>query len=356
MLIYAPPHTFDPEKHFRNVSLNQSLCFRNWKEACGHRTVSLVVSDPSGTPKVYIQCIAYRVPLTGTLWVAVRGPVGSFSDRNIEIAFYGELRRLCVEAEPRTSHIRVQYPPSAQRTVPAEQTPGSFNQPSAEQIVQLDGDMDDIVNRFAKNTKRMVRNFERNRQGIRFHIETTDFRTHLSAVHDLLMQAALLKGFSPHPYAYYETLFDTLTKNPEYGSLVLGYLPDDKKPVSAVLTMYTGTEAYQLISGNDVRGYNAGMPTFAMYLAIREAKKQGLRRYNLGVVSSGSYAQRSLKSQSLFKEKFGGAVVDHGHPRDIVVSMWRYWLFRFMRLYPVTVARRVAARSYRAVMVELREG
>ena len=197
---------------------------------------------------------------------------------------------------------------------------------------------------------------ERDREGIRFHIETTDFRSHLPEVYALLDKTALLKGFSPHPFSYYETLFDLLTESPEYGSLILGYLPDEKQPVSAVLTTYTGSEAYHLISGNDTRGYDAGMPTLTMYMAIREAKRQGLRRYNMGVVAEGaSYAQRGLLNQSRFKEKFGGTIVDHGHSRDMVISSWRYWLFRAVRLYPVAVLRRLIVRWYRAVIVELRE-
>ena len=358
MFIYTPPKDFDPEKHFEDIPFGQGGFFKRWKEACGHDVVSLAVDADDASTRVYVQCISYVVPVTGVVWIAVGGPVGSFNNIQIEEQFYAELRRLCVAAAPNTSHIRIQRVPTSRyvRTRAAEHTSGVLHHPVAEHVVSLDGDMHDIAEGFAVNTRRLIRRYEHDAGDVRFHIERTDYGKHLQDIYTLLSETASLKGFTLHPFEYYHSLFSELTLNPEYGALVLGYVDDTKKLASAALTIYTGVEAYYLIACSSHEGYQHAMPTLTVYTSMKEAKQQGLRRYNFGsMYVETNRSLRHLRSQSLFKKKFGGETVEYEHPRDLVVSSWRYLVFRLLRWYPVMLLRRLAVRWYAFILVEVRK-
>ncbi|MDE0243618.1 MAG: peptidoglycan bridge formation glycyltransferase FemA/FemB family protein [Candidatus Kaiserbacteria bacterium] len=354
MYIHQPADDFDPDQYFDDVPLHQSLFYRRWKQAYGQKVITLAVSDPSGAVQAFAQCVGYDLPGTGCVWVADHGPIGTFSSPSIESEFYHELRRRCSEASP-TSHLRLhRVPPTDRvRSALAEQGPGSFVQPVAERVISIDGDMENITASFSKSTRRQIQKYEQNQQGIRFRVENVDFMSHFADVYDILTQTAQARGFSLHPREYYETVFSELVESPEYGALILGYVDEISvdKPVSAVLVVYTGAEAYHLFVGNMPEGLAYSMPTLTLIRALHEAKNQGIRRYNLGGVEvEGS---SSLSSLSEFKQKFGGSVVIYDRPRDIVVSWWRYLLFRFLRFPIILSARRLLTTWYRYTVAEL---
>ena len=355
MFIHTPRNEFDPVAYFDMVPLYQGVFFRRWQERYGRKTVSLVLDEGGdAAAQVSVQCFEYVLPVVGSLWVAPLGPIGSFDSEDIERAFYQELQAQCLAVSPKTIALRVQKQPeySSVRMVPAERLGGSFMQPSVEEVVSLEGDMEDIVSGFSKNVRKVVRRYE---QGVsedtRFHIERSDFKQYFSVVYDLLEDLARTKRFGLHPRSYYEALFEELQAQPESGVLVLGYAAGEESPVSFMLVLYVGSEAYHLFSATSAAGYASDMPVLAHYIAIKEAKEKGMSRFNLGgVVSTSSGSAGDL---SLFKKKFGGEQVEHLPSMDIVVSGWRYALFRFLRLRPLLVLRRSAMRFYRMIEVEL---
>ena len=335
MFIHKASEGFDPNDHFDEVSLYQGLFFRRWQERYGRRMVVLVADDGDGDGAVraFVQCVEYVLPVVGSVWVAALGPLGSFDSDRSEEMFYRELRSLCVEVAPKTVAVRVQKEPEYDlvKMVRAERLGGSFVQPFLEEVVSLEERMEDIVSGFSGNTRRIVRRYERGEiEDIRFYTEKTDFKKHFDVVYELLEQLARRKKFGIHSREYYVALFDTLQAYPENGMLVLGYIDGEEKPVSFVLVLHTSTEAYHLHSASSAVGYDHNMPTLTHYIALRDGKKRGAKRYNLGGTMSAS--PQSAGDLSVFKKKFGGEQVEHPLSMDIVVSGWRYAVFRFLRL------------------------
>ncbi len=356
MYLYTPPNSFDPEKHFKDISLYQGLFYRRWQERIGRPIVALAMDDEENKIRAYVQCVGHTVPLLGTVWVAFHGPLGSFGSVSIEEEFYEELCRQCLDAVTDTVHIRIQGEPTSRRirTKPAERTLSAESRPPTERVITLNEDLDAIIGNFAADTRSIVKQYEQDKENIRFYSEKTDFKSHLSNVYALLSAESASDNCEMHPFAYYESLFDEMNANPEYVTLTLGYISDGKTPVSAVITAYAGYEAHCMLTAN-APGYET-MPTLALYTAIKDSKKQGLWRYNLGAVSmQDDTVLRTLRAQSAFKGKFGGNVVDRGDLLDIVVSGLRYRIFRAVRWYPVTRAYRFLRKWYLATMVELRE-
>lgn len=354
MFVYKVDDSFDPEKYFNTVPLYQGLFFKRWQERCGQNVVALVANDSENKARVYIQCVEYVLPVVGSVWVAAQGPLGSFSSTVGEEAFYRELCSLCSEISPKTSHIRFQKAPISQlvRAVRAEQAGGVFIQPFAEQVFSLERDFEDVADDFSGSTSRLVRRYEEGKcEGVQFHIEETDFRKYSEDVYSLLKESEKSvpdKKFTLHPYIYYEALFEALNENPECGMLVLGYIKGHKEPVTFVLTVYTGSEAYHLFSGTSSVGYENNMPTLALYTVLKEVKKRDVKRYKIGDTDSVS-----SDDLSVLQEEFGGEEVKHTVLYDSIVSGWRYYFFRFFRLHWIRAVRHLLMRFYKAVEVEL---
>ena len=357
MFLFIPPEEFDPEKHFKEVPLQQGLLYKRWKIACGHRVVRFAVSGIDDTVQVFVQCIGYRLPFIGVIWIAAHGPIGTFPDVATEIAFYRELQKLCKKEASSTFCIRLgAHPPSSLLQHPSERGASALNQPPSEYRISLEASFDTVVETFSKSMKRYIRLYKEKESGIRFQVERTDFSAHLESIYTLLTETAESKGFSVHPKEYYQTILAELTSNPEYGTLVLGYIEKKKTPVSFVLTVYTGSEAYHLFSGNAMEGYEEGMPTLTLYTTMKEAKRQNIVWFNLGAYYIGTeMALQSLVNQSLFKRKFNGEVLAHSPQHDLVAHRVRYLVFRIVRLYPVVVVRRFITRWYYRLAREFSE-
>lgn len=354
MFIHRVDEVFDPEKYFDTVPLHQGLFFRRWQERYGRNVVTLVADDSDGRVRVYAQCVEYVLPVVGSVWVVARGPLGSFDSDVSEEAFYKELCSLCTEVSPKTSHVRFQKKPSSERmrVKRAEIMDGCFMPLFTEQAVSLDRDFDDVAEHFSGNVARVVRRYTEGKcEDVQFHIEKTDFKSHLKGVYALLKESASIKKVVLHPYAYYEALFDELDANPEYGMLVLGYVGEHKELVAFVSALYIDSDAHHLFAGASSVGYENNMLALALYTALKEAKEQDIKRYNLG--SFISCLSSGLGNSPVFSEGFGSEKVSYEASYDVVVSGWRYFLFRFLRLRLIIMVRRLLTRFYRAVEVEL---
>ena len=354
MFIHTAREGFDPMSFFEAVPLCQGLFFRRWQERYGRRFVTLVLDDGDGVAQVSVQCFEYVLPVIGSLWTAPLGPIGSFDSDDAERAFYEELRSLCTAISPRTIALRLQKKPefSSVRMVVAERSGGSFMQPSVEEVVSLEEGVEDVVSNFSNSVRRILRRYEQGRcEDVRFHVERSDFKQHFVVVYGLLEELARTKKFSLHAQSYYEALFEELQAHPESGFLVLGYVAGEDSPVSFMLVVYAGSEAYHLFSATSAAGYDADLPVLAHYIAIKEAKEKGMSRFNLGGVATASSS--SVGDLSLFKQKFGGERIEHQASMDIVASGWRYALFRFLRTRFMLVLRRLVMRFYKMVEVEL---
>ena len=356
MFLFSPPEDFDPEKQFEEVPLQQGLLYMRWKTTCGHSALRFALSDTDDRVVVFVQCIGYHLPLLGTLWIASHGPLGTFPSSELETTFFTELQKLCKKQAPDTIAVRVGRKPQTGLLSPAERGASALNQPPSESRVSLEPSLEEITATFAKSVRQQIRVHKQKESGVRFQVEQTDYVSHLPTLTALLHTTATLKGFSAHPKKHYEALLNELNKNPEYGTLILGYLGERKQPSSFLLMLFSGTEAYHLFSGNSPEGYAVGLPTLTLYTALKEAKKQKVAWFNLGAYYTGTeLALRSLVNQSKFKEKFRGEVVVYPPQYDLVESRVRYLLFRFMRWYPLLITRRTAVRWCRRVIAEFEE-
>ena len=354
MFIRKVDGSLNPEKYFDTVPLYQGLFFRQWQERFGRNVLTLVMDESEKKVTVYIQCVEYVLPVVGSVWVATQGPLGSFSSVVGEESFYAELRSLCTEVSPKISHIRFQKKPISPqvRVAKAELEYGTFMQPFAEQVISLTGEFADIVDNFSVSTSRLVRQYEEGKcEGVRFQVEKEKFTEHLKVVYALFVESEKSvpsRESFLRPYAYYMSLFEELDAHPERGMLVLGYVEGQESPVSFALTVFTDSEAYHVFSGTSSDGHACDVATLVLYTVLKEAKEQGAKRYIIGDTDAVS-----SDDLSVLQEEFGGKESKNTVLHDVVVSGWRYYLFRFLRLHRILAVRRLLTRLYAAIQVEL---
>ena len=354
LFVHKTDESFKPDEHFTDIPFYQGLFFRRWQERYGREVISLVADDSKGKVYVYAQCVEYVLPAVGSVWVVARGPIGSFDSDSTEEAFYDELRSLCTEVSPKTSHVRFQKKPLSQKSrfARAELAKGVFTQPLVEHVISLAGEFQGIVDSFSVTAGRLVRRYtEESSEDIHFRTEDAGFKKHLDTIYTLLKESersVLLENFSLRPYAYYEALCDELDAGAGGGFLVLGYVAGHEDPVTFVLTVYGGSEAHHLFSGSSSVGYEHNVPTLAFYTALKHAHERGMKRYVVG--DTDSVLPKDLR---ILREEFGGEELVCRDLYDYIVSPLRYRLFRLLRLRLILLIRRFVMRLYMMIKAEL---
>lgn len=107
-----------------------------------------------------------------------------------------------------------------------------------------------------------------------------------------------------------------------------------KKKLAQAFTIFYGNEAayHYGASTEEGRKYPGGY--LIQWEAIREAKKRGLKKYNLwGVAPEGEINHR-FYGVSIFKRGFGGEDVEYLHARDLIINPLAYklnWLIESAR-------------------------
>lgn len=133
--------------------------------------------------------------------------------------------------------------------------------------------------------------------------------------------------FSGHPLSYYEKMIETL------GDHVKLYLAEVQGKVIAgvVVTYYKDTAIYYFgASSNEYRNLMA--PYLLQWTAMRDAKKAGMKFYDLFGVAPEGDPHHPWAGITDFKMKFGGKRVSYAEAREKIVSPFWYWAMRIRKL------------------------
>ena len=305
------------------LPVSQDYLFGKWKEMTGHPVVR--IEDDSA----YIQCIGYVIPYVGTAWAAYGGPVGSVSD-----SFMKTVKEKCLEERKDTFMIRVQ---NSNISGVRGNIKTSFSQPLRESIVDLSTDINELIEKYSKNNRKLVRKYERGDLEVKCVVKEKCLEDE-NMVYELLKQTASKRSFSLHEKETYHTLLKLFTDNPGSGYITLGYV-NDEKPHSCALTLIHGEEAYHLFAGNDDVGYETKMPIIVAHEAMKYASSKGCKKYNLGGI--GDSEKDATSSLSMFKENMGGKTHIHLNPTDIVINKSKYLRFKILKNPIITFVRKI---------------
>lgn len=156
-------------------------------------------------------------------------------------------------------------------------------------------------------------------QGIK--ITTTDNPVAIKKFYDLQILTSKRQGFVPFSYKFLSEQFKVFAK----AKKALLYSAEfGNKLLAQAFIIFYGQEAVYHYGASTEDGRKYPGAYLIQWEAIREAKKRGMKRYNLWGVAPEDQKDHRFYGLSIFKRGFGGADLEYLHARDLVINSPRY--------------------------------
>lgn len=145
---------------------------------------------------------------------------------------------------------------------------------------------------------------------------------------ELIYATTNRKAIRPHPKEYYRNFFLVFGES----ECVLALAEYSGKILAANLLVFWDGAGYYLHGGSSDRGRHLMAPYLLQWESIREAKRRGCPLYDFGGVNTRE-SQSAWAGITRFKQGFAPATQSIVFPGayDIVVSSWRYGLYRVLQ-------------------------
>lgn len=138
---------------------------------------------------------------------------------------------------------------------------------------------------------------------------------------DLQIQTSKRQGFVPFSYKF---LFEQFKIFSMAGSAVLYSAKFENKLLAQAFIIFYGSEAVYHYGASTTEGRNHPGAYLIQWEAIREAKRRGMKRYNLWGVSPEEQKNHRFYGISIFKRGFGGNDIEYLHAQDLVINKLGY--------------------------------
>lgn len=159
----------------------------------------------------------------------------------------------------------------------------------------------------------------RKAQKLNVRVEESTDPADIQKFYELQLKTSRRQGFVPFPYKFLYEQFKVFSKSNQ-AILFSSYF--GKKLLAQAFIIFFGNEAVYHYGASTEEGRRYPGAYLIQWKAILEAKKQGMKKYNLwGVASDSNHRFANL---SLFKRGFGGEDFEYLHAQDLVVNYPRY--------------------------------
>lgn len=195
-------------------------------------------------------------------------------------------------------------------------------QPEHTQIIDLSTDEDAIIAAMNQNNRNLYRNFTK--KGLEMHAsrDPQDVRIFTEMMHGV----AERNGIRAHSDSYFQAQAKALFPA---GAAQLFYVTLEGAPIASSIAYDSDTTRYYAHASADdaYRKLSAGTALLA-YMII-DAKRQGLKRFDLYGIAPTDYPTHHWAGFTKFKKSFGGTPVSYVGAWDLPVSRPGYLLYRF---------------------------
>lgn len=141
----------------------------------------------------------------------------------------------------------------------------------------------------------------------------------------LLCETSRRQRIAIHKLQHYKNILSIFGEK-NAAALCIAYYKD--KPIAANMVIFYGDTAKYLHGGTDHKHHNLMAPYLLQWETMREARKRGLRSYDLGGSAVTRGKIKKWSGITRFKEGFGGKLVDMGETYDAVFSRLWYSLYK----------------------------
>lgn len=265
-----------------------------------------------------------------------RGPVIEYTRTEVFEALLEAVRERCGKAFVFTCDPPIESGGPAAELLSSrlrQVASGGFGgvQPKAIMVLNLDGDLDQILGNFKSKWRYNVRLADRKGVTVR-----TGTRPDLDVFYDLLRTTAARDRFAVRGRRYFEDLWEVL--HPA-GMLRLFVAEFEGKPLAAIILFCMGNRATYVYGASSDEHRNLMPNHLIQWEAIRWAKESGFGIYDFQGVSpmrGGEPLEPELAGLNRFKEGFGATYVEYAGQFDLPLR--GVWYSAWRALYPPAIA------------------
>jgi len=186
-------------------------------------------------------------------------------------------------------------------------------------VVDLTGCQDDVFARMKPKTRYNVRLAER--RGVHVFAAGPEL---LPVFFDLYLQTAERDGFAARDYDYFRALFAELVAGHDAAELHFLLAAHESDILAGAIVALCGQTAYYLFGASSNQKRNRMGPYAVQWSAMRLARANGCRHYDMGAVSPVADPGHGYYGLYRFKAGFGGQVVHRSGSWDFLLDEERY--------------------------------
>lgn len=138
----------------------------------------------------------------------------------------------------------------------------------------------------------------------------------------LLQKTSSRDKFGHHPESFYKTFLEFFGQKNMASLFVAQY---EGKIIGGIIVVFYGDTAIYYYGASDYEHRHLMAPYLLQWKAALEAKKRGMRWYDLFGLEWGRVSE--------FKEKFGGEMLEFPKAFDIVYRPFWYWMLKLKRKF-----------------------
>ncbi len=185
-------------------------------------------------------------------------------------------------------------------------------------VIDLTSSEDDIFQQFASQGRYLIRQAQK--QNLKVIEEKS-----IDNFYNLLIETTNRNQFHANSREYYATLLNEISAdNLKIWTVVL-----NNQPVASIIVTFANNTATYYYGASSSRPEHRKLAStyFLQWHAIKHAKNQGYKYYDLMGVAPPHVKTHRLTGVSQFKSKFGGKIIEFTPATDIILHPIRYLCF-----------------------------
>ncbi|MEA2007204.1 MAG: peptidoglycan bridge formation glycyltransferase FemA/FemB family protein [Patescibacteria group bacterium] len=311
--------------HIVDGGFLQSNYWKNFQESLGRKTQ---VIEEEGFSALMI---FHELPVVGGYYFVPRGP--SLVKVSENKSSKGLEEMIDIVKENNLGWVRVEPQTQGDLNWIENELGGKYNivkskknhEPAETLMIDLIKDEDEIL----ANMKSKIR--YNIRLATKKGVEVFDARDgrHIEKFVELTKETAKRDGIVSHPNQYYEKMVESIPNN----VLRLYFAKFDEKIISAVMVSYYGKVATYLHGASSNEHRNMMAPFALQWRAMKDAKKEGCTKYDLGGTKILKTGDGSWGGITRFKRGFcpKNKPVEFPGSWDVIVDTKKYKLYLFLQ-------------------------
>ncbi|MCX6766619.1 MAG: peptidoglycan bridge formation glycyltransferase FemA/FemB family protein [Candidatus Moranbacteria bacterium] len=327
----------------------QSEDWKNFQEAWGRNTYTILVNNDDGELAMYANIIEHELPIVGKYFYVPRGPVVCNTKHvtcNSKIKkFIDDLIGLAEEEN--IGWIRIEPNNEKDLSLIREKIPNALKikkstvdmQPREVLVLDISKREEEILVGMKQKTRYNIKLAEK--KGVTATCNTQHVtQENIDKFLQLVKITTDRDGITSHPEGYYRKMLETIPLD----ILKLYVAEYEGKIIAANLVLFFGKTATYMHGASDSEHRSVMAPYLLQWRQILDAKKAGCERYDFGGIKTCStkhvtYNKNSWSGITRFKQGFTPDTETTKFPGsyDIVLNPFKYNLYRFFQRIKRTI-------------------